>query len=55
MLIELLDRHFIPLFLIIGFSMKLWSKRSITDTSQRYYWLTVNSTLILIIADSLEL
>jgi diguanylate cyclase (GGDEF)-like protein len=54
MLMELLDKHFIPLFLIIGFSMKLWSKRSFTDTSQRYYWLTVISTMILIIADSME-
>ena len=55
MLIELLDKHFITLFLIIGFSLKLWSKRSSTDTSQHYYWLTVISTLVLIAADSLEI
>ena len=51
---EFLDKNFIPLFLIIGFSMKLWSSRSSTDRTLRYYWLTVISTLILIAADSLE-
>lgn len=50
----LLSKHFITLFLIIGFSMRLWSKRGSTDESLRYYWLTVISTLILIIADSGE-
>ena len=50
----LLYKHFIPLFLIIGFSMKLWSKRGTTDDSLHYYWLTVISTLILIVADSGE-
>lgn len=54
MLTELLDRHFIPLFLIIGLSLKLWSKRSSTDHSLHYYWLTVITTLVLIVADSLE-
>ncbi len=55
MFIELLDRHFIPLFLIIGFSLKLWSRRSSTDKSLHYYWLTAISTLVLIISESLEI
>ena len=54
MIAVLLTRHFIPLFMIIGFSMKLWSRRGTTDNSLRYYWLTVISTLVLIIADSIE-
>ena len=53
MVIEFLDESFIPIFLIIGFSMKLWASRG-TDRTLRYYWLTVISTLILIVADALE-
>ena len=52
---ELLDRHFIPLFLIIGFSLKLWRQRGSMDKSLRYHWMTIISTFILLIADSLEL
>lgn len=51
---EFLDKYFIPLFLIAGFSMKLWSSRGSSDRSLRYYWLTVISTVILIAADTLE-
>ena len=52
---ELLNRNFIPVFLIIGFSMKLWGSRGSSDKSIRYYWLTVISTLLLVAADSLEI
>ena len=55
MVAELLNKYFIPLFLIIGFSMKLWSGRGSTDGTLRYYWMTVISTMILIAADALEL
>ena len=55
MIAEFLDKYFIPLFLIAGFSMKLWSSRGSSDRSQRYYWLTVISTLILIVADTMEI
>lgn len=51
---ELLNRYFIPLFLIVGFSLKLWRQRGSMDKSLRYHWLTIVSTLVLIIADSLE-
>ena len=54
MIAVLLFKHFITLFMIVGFSMKLWSKRGTADDSLRYYWLTVISTLILVIADSIE-
>ena len=54
MLTELVDKQFLTVFLIIGFAMKLWSKRGATDVSLRYYWLTVISTAALIAADSLE-
>ena len=55
MFAEFLDRYFIPLFLVIGFSMKLLSSRGTTDSNLRYYWLTVVSTVILIAADALEI
>ena len=55
MTVELLGRHFLTIFLIIGFSMKLWHQRGSMDRSLRYHWLTVVSTLLLILADCLEL
>ena len=52
---ELLNRFFIPVFLAVGFSMKLWGSRGSTDRSVRYYWLTIFSTVILIAADAMEM
>ena len=54
MFVEFLDRTFIPLFLAIGFSMKLWSSRGSSDKTLRYYWMTVISVLVLLAADNLE-
>lgn len=51
----LVSRHFITIFLIVGFAMKLRSQRRAGDTQLRYFWLTVVSTLILVVADSLEI
>lgn len=55
MAVELLCRHFITLFLIVVFTMKLWRQRGSTDHSLRYHWMTVISTALLIVADSMEL
>ena len=55
MTVELFYRHFLTLFLIAGFSMKLWHQRGSMDHSLRYHWITTISTFILIIADSAEL
>lgn len=52
---ELLNRFFIPVFLAVGFSIKLWGSRGSTDKSVRYYWLTICSTVILIAAEALDL
>ena len=52
---ELFYRHFLTLFLIVGFSMKLWHQRGSMDHSLRYHWITIVSTFVMIIADSLEL
>ena len=53
--IELLNKHFISILLVIGFSMKLWSQRRAGDRHLWWYWLTVFSTMVLIVADSFEL
>ncbi len=55
MTVELLGRHFITIFLIVGFTMKLWRQRGSMDHSLRYHWLTVVSALLLIVADIMEL
>ena len=51
---QVLDKYFLTVFLIIGFSLKLWSKRGTADKSVRYYWMTVIATTALIAADALE-
>lgn len=53
--VELLNKHFISTLLVIGFSMKLWSQRRAGDRHLWWYWLTVFSTMVLIVADSCEL
>lgn len=50
----LLNRHFITIFLIAGFAMKLRSQRRAGDTRLRYFWMTVISTIILVAADCLD-
>ena len=52
---DLLSRHFITIFLIVGFAMKLRSQRRAGDTRLRYFWLTIISAIILVAADSLEI
>ncbi|MBR4577471.1 MAG: GGDEF domain-containing protein [Clostridia bacterium] len=54
MLIELLNRHFLTVFLMIGFSLRLWTRRGVPESSQRYYWMTVICTAVLIVTDSLD-
>ena len=49
----LLDRHFIAIFLIVGFAMKLWTQRRTGEGEQHYYWMTVISTVILIAVDTI--
>ena len=53
--IELLDKQFIPILLVVGFSMKLWNQRRAGVRHLWWYWLTVFSTVVLIVADSFEL
>ena len=50
----LLQKHFVTLFLIAGFSMKLWNIRSRSDRQIRWYWLTTLCVLLLVLSDTLE-
>lgn len=54
MLEDLFFRHLVTLFLILLFSIKLWSRKSFRDMDTRYLWLTIISCLILVFEDSLE-
>ena len=52
---QLLGRHFISLFLIFLFAIRLGSQRSAKDKGLNYFWLTVISCLLLVLEDSLEM
>ena len=51
---ELLSTHFISLFLILLFSIRLSTQKSLRDRELRYFWLTVVTCLLLVIQDLLE-
>ena len=51
---ELLGRHFISIFLIILFGIRLGSQQSSRDKELRYFWLTLFSCLLLVAQDYLE-
>ena len=50
----LLGRHFISLFLVLLFAIRLSSQRSARDKELRYFWLTVISCFFLVVEDQLE-
>ena len=47
----MLEKHFITIFLIVGFSMYLWRQRRSEEKEYRIHWMTIVSTIILIVAD----
>ena len=55
MLDELLGRHFVSLFLILLFSIRLSSQKTSQDHELRYFWMTVLSCLLLVVEDLVEL
>lgn len=54
MFYDFLYRHFITLFLIAGFSMKLAMLQKTKDLEVRYLWMTAGCMLVLVVADFLE-
>ena len=54
MIIYQLGRHFIALFLIVLFAIRLSSQRSTQDKELRYFWLTLVCCFLLVLEDVLE-
>ena len=50
----LISRHFIALFMILLFSIRLLSEQSKENSELRYFWLTVICCFFLIVEDQLE-
>ncbi|MBR1797516.1 MAG: GGDEF domain-containing protein [Clostridiales bacterium] len=48
-------RHFVTLFVILLFSIKLWSRKSFRDSQTKYFWVVVISCLVLVFEDFFEL
>ena len=55
MLESMLERHFVTIFLILGFSMKLMLRKSTRDTQVRFLWNNIICAIILIAADCLDI
>lgn len=54
-MLDLLFRHhLVTLFMILLFSIKLWTRRSFKDTETKYFWMTLISCLLLVLEDTLE-
>ena len=51
----LFSRHYIALFMILLFSIRLLSERSKENSELRYFWLTVTCCFLLIVEDQLEI
>ena len=54
LLIDLLFRHLVTLFLILLFTIRLFSRKNFRDMETKYFGLTVISCLILVLEDTLE-
>lgn len=51
---EMLYRHWVTLFTILLFAVKLWTRKRIRNTEIRYFWLTASVTFILVVEDITE-
>lgn len=54
MVFELISKQWITIFTIILFGIKLWSRTSFRDAETRFIWITVISSLVLVVEDILE-
>lgn len=51
---DMLYRHWVTIFTIFLFAIKLWPRKRFRNTETRYFWLTVFSTLTLVVEDIIE-
>jgi hypothetical protein len=54
MVFDILYRHWVTIFTLLVFAIKLWPGKRFRNTETKYFWLTVLSTLILVIEDIIE-
>lgn len=50
----MLYRHWVTIFTILLFAIKLWPRKNFRNTETKYFWLTTLSTLILVAEDIVE-
>ena len=54
MITEMFCRHWVSIFTILIFSIKLWPRKRFRNTETKYFWVTVLSCLFLVVEDALE-
>ena len=54
MLVDMLNRHWVTIFAVILFCIKLWPRKRFRNTETKYFWLTALSCLFLVLEDSFE-
>ena len=54
MIIDMLYRHWVTIFAILIFSIKLWSGKKFRNTENKFFWMTVISCFLLVLEDSFE-
>ena len=54
MIVDMLHCHWVSIFAVILFCIKLWPKKRFRNTETKYFWVTAVSCLLLIIEDSFE-
>ena len=54
MIVDMLHRHWVSIFAVILFCIKLWPKKRFRNTETKYFWVTALSCLLLVISDACE-
>ena len=54
MLLDMMSRHWVSIFTIILFCIKLWPRKRFRNTETKYFWITALSCLFLVVEDALE-
>lgn len=54
MMLDMLYRHWVTIFAVLIFSIKLWPRKNFKNTETKYFWMTVISCLLLVFQDTYE-
>ena len=52
--LDMLTRHWVTVFTILLFSIKLWPRKRFRNTETKYFWITVLSCFFLVLEDTYE-